>query len=497
MISRSEASKLKPEPESVEETDVVVVGGGTAGFTAAYAAARTGAKTVLIENASFLGGTTTGGLVDSMTGWRVTRYPDQGEQYTQLSTEQTVGGFPVEFIGRLKAAGGAWLPDDKVTTMIAIDPESVKIVMEEMLEEAGVDIWYLTQFIDAVVEEGRVIGVVVASEAALHLIWCKAAVDASGDGDLAVRAGADFQFGRPNDGKPQPVTLAYMLGGVDFERFVEYLKENPEEVVRPEKRIDFRQTITAEMVEEYYRKGWPIFIQGLGKAASQAAANGEFPVPMGSASHSAFSGVSQAMKGGKVVWSVSEYCGQDMGFGVDSTNHRQMRTALIAGRKFALSLARFYKKYVPGFEDSYLIQTASMLGVRESRRIVGDYMLTEEDTRQCREFDDAVGRSGCRIDIHAPDLQSRGAASDIGPKGWYHIPYRVLLPKGIEGLLVAGRCASNAHVAHASMRHQAICMVTGHAAGTAAALAVQQDTTPRRLEVEGLQATLRNQGAII
>ena len=270
MISRSEASKMKPESESVEETDVVVVGGGTAGFTAAYAAARTGAKTVLIENASFLGGTTTGGLVDSMTGWRVTRYPDQGEQYTQLSTEQTVGGFPVEFIGRLKAAGGAWLPDDEVTTMIAIDPESVKIVMEEMLEEAGVDIWYLTQFIDAVVEEGRVTGVVVASEAALHLIWCKAAVDASGDGDLAVRAGADFQFGRPGDSKPQSCTLPYMLGGVDFERFVNYLKENPEEVVRPEKRIDFKQTITAEMVEEYYRKGWPIMIQGLGKAASQA-----------------------------------------------------------------------------------------------------------------------------------------------------------------------------------------------------------------------------------
>ena len=127
--------------------------------------------------------------------------------------------------------------------MVAADKESVKIVMEAMLDEAGVDIWYLTQFIDAVVEEGRVTGVVVASEGALHLIWCKAAVDASGDGDLAVRAGADFQFGRPDDGKTQPCTLPYMLGGVDFERFIEYLKENPEDVVRPEKRIDFKQTV--------------------------------------------------------------------------------------------------------------------------------------------------------------------------------------------------------------------------------------------------------------
>jgi len=368
--------------------------------------------------------------------------------------------------------------------------------MEKMLDEVRVDIWYLTQFIDAVVEEGSVTGVVVASEGALHLIWCKAAVDASGDGDLAARAGAEFQFGRPSDGKPQAVTLVYALGGVNFERFIEYLKENPEEVVRWEKRTDFKFTITPEMVEEYYRKGWPIPVQGLQKATSQAVANGEFPVPLGVDRPYPHLWIFPSVKGGKVVWSVTNH-GADTGFGVDPTDHRQMKAALMAGRRFALAMANFYKKYVPGFEDSYLLQTAPMLGVRESRRIVGDYMLTEEDARQCREFDDAVGRSGCRIDIHVPDPDSHGVASDIGPKGWYHIPYRVLLPKGVEGLLVAGRCASNSHIAHASMRHIAVTMVTGHAAGTSAALAVQQGITPRQLEVEGLQATLRNQGAII
>jgi hypothetical protein len=175
-----------------------------------------------------------------------------------------------------------------------------------------------------------------------------------------------------------------------------------------------------------------------------------------------------------------------------------MRAALIAGREFALRMAEFYKKYVPGFEGAYLLETAPMLGVRESRRIVGDYILTEEDVRGCRSFDDAVGINGCRLDIHTLDPDSPGLARDIGPQGWYQIPYRILLPKGVEGMLVVGRCVSTDHVAHASMRHQATgSMVTGHAAGSAAAMAAKGDTTPRYLEVERLQALLRSQGAII
>jgi hypothetical protein len=139
-----------------------------------------------------------------------------------------------------------------------------------------------------------------------------------------------------------------------------------------------------------------------------------------------------------------------------------------------------------------------MLGVRESRRIVGDYVLTEQHVRECRTFDDAIGINGTRLDIHTLDPDNPGLAGDIGPQGWYHIPYRILLPKRIEGLLVAGRCVSTDHVAHASMRHQATgCMVTGHAAGSAAATAIQKGTTPRGLDVSKLQALLRSQGAII
>jgi len=499
MIDKTELEALTPLLGSVAEADVVVVGGGTAGFTAAYAAARTGAATVLVESASFLGGTTTGGLVTPMMGWRVMRYGDQAEQFIQLTRGQVVGGFATEFVDRLKAASGAWGRPREYTTMVAVDPEMVKIVMDRMLSEAGVDIWFLTQFVDVVMEGPRATGVIVASEAALQLIRCKAVVDASGDGDVAARAGAEFQFGRPSDGKPQPVTLVYVLGGIDFERFIQYLKENPDEIVRGETRIDFKQTLTPQMVEEYYQKGWPILIHGLPDAASRAVANGDFPVPLGADKPVLHPHVAlfPAFRSGKVVFSVTQH-GGDCGVGVDATDHTQMTAALIAGREFALRMALFYRKYVPGFEGSYLLETASMLGVRESRRIVGDYTLTEEDARQCRMFDDAVGINGCRLDIHALDPDSPGLACDIGPQGWYQIPYGVLLPKGLEGILVAGRCVSSDHIAHASMRHQATgCMVTGHAAGSAAATAAMRGTTPRRLDVKSIQALLRSQGAII
>lgn len=496
MGSEREVQALRPLLKSVQEADVVVVGGGSAGFTAAYAAARTGAGTILIEGSSFLGGTTTGGLVTSMMGWRVMRYPDQAEQFTQLARDQVTGGFATEYLERLKAAGGAWGPPGQHATMVGTDPEITKIIMERMLCEAGADVWFLTQFVDAVMDGRSITGVVVASEGALHLIRCGAVVDASGDGDVAAGAGAEFQFGRPSDGKPQPVTLTYMLGGVRFEAFIDYLKENPEEVVRRERRIDFKQTLSPEMVEEYYRKGWPILIQGLGKATSRAVANGDFPVPMGVDKPYPHLWLYPTVMAGKVHFSVTTH-GGDVGFGVDSTDRRQMRAALMAGREFALRMSVFYKKYVPGYEDSYLLETAQMLGVRESRRIIGDHMLTEEDARQCREFDDTVGINGCRLDLHVPDPDSPGMASDIGPKGWFQIPYRILLPRGVEGLLVAGRCVSSDHVAHGAMRHQAPCMVTGHAAGAAAAMAARQRTTPRGLDVRSLQALLRSQGALI
>jgi ribulose 1,5-bisphosphate synthetase/thiazole synthase len=497
MIDGNELEALKPLLRSLEEAEVVVVGGGTAGFTAAYAAARTGVKTVIVESSSFLGGTTTGGLVTPMMGWRIMRYGDQAEQFVQLTGGQVVGGFVTEFIDRLKVAGGAWGRPEEYTTMVAVDPEMVKIVMERMLSEVGVDIWFLTQFIDALMEGERITGVVMASEAALHLIRCKAVVDASGDGDVAARAGAEFQFGRPADGKPQPVSLGYVLGGVDFEAFIAYLKGNPDEVVR--KRIGFQQTITPEMVEEYYQRGWPILIHGLGDAASRALAHGDLPAALGADKPFPHPHVAllPTFRNGKVVFSVTQH-GGDCGFGVDATDRRQMTAALIAGFFNDPATTEIYTKYDPGFEGAYLLETAPMLGVRESRRIVGDYILTEEDVRGCRTFDDAVGINGCRLDIHTLDPDSPGLARDIGPQGWYQIPYRILLPKGVEGMLVAGRCVSTDHVAHASMRHQATgSMVTGHAAGTAAAMAAKEDTTPRCLEVQRFQALLRSQGAII
>jgi hypothetical protein len=253
------------------------------------------------------------------------------------------------------------------------------------------------------------------------------------------------------------------------------------------------------MVEEYYTNGLPILVHGLGDAAARAIENGDWPIPLGAEKLYAHPHVAlfPTFRDGKARFSVTQH-GGDCGFNVDATNRHQMTAALMAGREFASKMAAFYEKYVPGFEESYLLTTAPMLGVRESRRIVGDYVLTEEDVRGCRTFDDAIGINGSRLDIHTLDPDSPGLAGDIGPRGWYHIPYRILLPRGIEGLAVAGRCVSTDHVAHASMRHQATgSMVTGHAAGTATAMAAQANTTPRSLAVADVQERLQSQGAII
>jgi hypothetical protein len=498
VIAEQEMGNLTSLFASVEENDVVVAGGGSTGIIAAYAAARTGAKTALIERASSLGGTTTAAMISSMMGWRVMRWSDQNEQFAQQTTLQVAGGFATEWLQRLLAEGGAWGPSDSgaPTTMVATDPAIAQIVTEQMLAEAGVDIWFLTQLVDVVMEGQRVVGVVVANNGAMHLIRCRVAIDVTGDGAAAAKAGADFQFGRPSDNKTQPATLAYILGGVNFEGLLNYLKQYPDELVRKEKRNVIKQNVTPEMLEEFYRKGWPMLIQGLNEVASKACANGDFPIPYGSDQPYPHLALLPLMKSGRVDYSLTKH-GGDVAFGVDPTNRRQMTEALIAAREFVPGMARFYRKYVPGYENSYLFETAPMLGVRESRRIIGDYMLTEQDVRECREFEDAVGINGSRIDVHVPDPGSKGQASEIGRKGWYHIPYRILLPKGIEGLLIGGRCASSDHIAHGSLRHQASCMVMGHAVGTAAAIAVEENTTPRGVDVKRLQERLRNQGAII
>jgi hypothetical protein len=191
------------------------------------------------------------------------------------------------------------------------------------------------------------------------------------------------------------------------------------------------------------------------------------------------------------------YHNMDMAYNIDGTDRVEMSKATLAMRELANKMAIFYRNYVPGYEDSYLAYTAQSVGVRDTRRIVCDYTLTDDDVLNGRTFEDGIGRYGSVMDVHDKSGKKSVSLVAVGGSGWFHIPFRSLIPKGIENLLVAGRCISAEYNALGSVRSQAASMVTGQAVGTAAALSVKGNGTPRELPMSKLQSVLSSQDQII
>jgi hypothetical protein len=174
-----------------------------------------------------------------------------------------------------------------------------------------------------------------------------------------------------------------------------------------------------------------------------------------------------------------------------------MSKAMMAMRDIAVKMALFYYKYIPGFQNSYLERTAQFVGVRDSRRIIGDYMLTQEDVLTGRAFDDGISRYGSIIDIHSTERAGNYVFKEVGGSGWFHIPYAIMLPKGLENIIAAGRFVSADDWAQGATRSQGSCMLTGQAAGTAAAIAAKEGVTPRGIDIKKLQKTLISQNVLI
>ena len=470
------------------EVDVAVVGGGTAGFVAAIAAARTGAHTAVIDSLPFLGGTQTGGMAMSPAAFRHQPPYSEGLDFS-FEGEQLVRGIAQEYIDRLLEYGGCWGKKGNVTVKVVLDPEIAKVVIEEMALEAGVDIWLLAQLVDVVKEGNRVVGVLVASNGDLHLIKTKTVVDASGDAAVCYRAGAVCQIGRPSDGRPQAASLYYTIGGVDLQKLLQYFKSHPEELPR---------RLTADVIEQRLSEGKAMMLPSPKRLYAEAILKGDVPVAYGTDRPPCSPGVFRPIyRSGRVEPGIVSQ-NVDTAYNV-LPDRVHMTQAMIASRKFCLKMVDYYRKYVPGFENAYLLLFAPFLGYRETRRVVGDYILTEEDVMEGREFSDGVGRCGNELDVHGEGWGETAAVlKEVGgTKGWYHIPYRILLPKGLEGILTAGRCVSVDHMAHGSLRQQGGCMVTGQAAGTAAALSSKLGITPRALDRKVLQEALKAQAVII
>lgn len=454
-------------PESISRTwniplratvDVAVIGGGSAGIAAASAAARNDASTVLVERYGFLGGTSTAGMV----GPFMTSYTADGKR-------QLVAGLFQEVIDRMVAMGGAVDPSDTESgsawssfiklghaNVTPFQVESLKMATLEMVCDAGAQIRFHTSFVDVVMQGERITGIVILDKAGLGLLRPKVVVDTSGDGDIAVKAGASFEVGRREDGKMMPVTLFLTIGNVDDEQVVAWMREH--EVLHPGERL-FECIVKRARA----RGEWTLEREFLNLYRE--------PIPG--------------------QWRVNTTRVQN----IDGTNPADLSRAEIESRRQAWELIRFFRSHCPGLENSQLIATASQVGVRETRHILGDYVLSGQDVLEGRRFDDAIAQCSYPIDIHDPQ-GPRGRLEGIRSEH-YEIPYRCLVPRQVDNLLVAGRPISADHEGAASARVIPPCYATGQAAGTAAALSIKQGVTPRELDTELLRSTLRKQGAIV
>lgn len=323
-----------------------------------------------------------------------------------------------------------------------------------MAEECNLHLLYYSLVSDSLVEQGAVTGVILNNKSGRFAARARRVIDCSGDADVAFRAGGRMMHGRLEDGRMQPVTLMYRVGGVDRAVAWEYLRTDP----------GLRE-FCRRAAESGLMRPWQSQLMGFWWIPSRPdQVNVNF-------THMHYDGASTF----------------------------DMTTASVEGRKQVQEAVAAMRQLIPGFDRSYLIDTATYVGIRETRRIYGEYVLTAEDIQRQTIFDDSIGLGAAFIDIH--NVEGAGMDKRSGftlpAGGYYSIPYRTLIPETIDNLLVAGRCHSATHEAAGSTRWMTQCMVMGQAAGTAAALSIQQAVPPRRVGISELQQTLLKDSAIL
>ncbi|MFN0121588.1 MAG: FAD-dependent oxidoreductase [Blastocatellia bacterium] len=441
---------------------VVVVGAGAAGITAAIAAARNGAEVLLVEYHGFVGG------ISATLAWL---------GFHDSVYRQVVKGLPMEFVTRLQQAGAAsrFVLDPKCSSAVGIDIHYWKIIALQMLEEAGVELMLHTQVVDTLRAGDRITGIVVQNKSGCQHIHADIVIDCSGDGDVAARGGVAWEKGRTADGLVQAPTLVFRIGGIDRAGFIAGCK-NP--------AIGYREWLLpypdlwAKMMQRIDDE--PLFITGgFAGLIEQARRNGDFDVPQ-----SRIVGIKSHVPDEFIVVTTRV-------LGLDPTDVRSLTDAYTKLYQQIPLIVNFFRRYMPGCAAAHLREIAPMMGIRESRRIMGDYVLTKEDVVEGRRFDDAVSMGGYHVDIHNPS-GTWVHSSDVEA---YTIPFRSLVARDVEGLLMAGKCLSATHEAVASTRVIPICMGQGQAVGTAAALAVRAGKSVRDVRIGALQDTLISQGA--
>ena len=453
--------------------DVLVVGGGAAGIAAATYAARGGAKTALIDAGPNIGGELLSGLpVDGCLNQR---------------GEKVVGGFLNDLIDECDKMGGyvGTLNDWRLIYMVCIDPEVAKLAIPRIVRRAGVDLFLYTFAEDVVVHDGHVSGVVVLNKLGRTLITAEIIIDCSGDGDVCVQAGSSYKLGS-SSGEFQPVSMVFRMGNVDANKLLTWVRDNPEETALGESPFLCDGRDPAGCAQGLYDQGQPlVFIHPLGPTLGEAIKTGRmYPTALVSATPISAQRREVMINSTRVA-------------NLDATNPEAMSRAFNELIDQVWMGVNFLKDSVPGFENAYYSAVAPRIGIRETRRIVGDYWLSTDEAKNADKQNDGVAKGTHHVDIHGSgNDQLRVAVADGGS---YDIPYGCLIPQNLENVLMAGRCFSSSREANGSARVMGTCMATGHAAGTAAALSLQSNNPGkvRELPIQDLQRRLKEQGAII
>ena len=412
-----------------KETDVLVCGAGPAGIGAAIRAARLGVTVTVIESQGCLGGIATAGM---MSNWG-------GRSSSKILKE-------IYDLTYDMAKDIGW-DDNNGCGRDAIYHDVQKIALEKMFSDEGIDVLYYTHACKAVVKDGVIDGIIIENKSGRSFIRAKRVIDSTGDGDIAASAGVPYTKGRESDGKMQPATVMFNVGGVDFDRAV------------------FPPSFESKVETD--------------KGELQALAKELLPFPAG---HVLL--YKQPMPG-------TVCCNMTNAIEIDGTDAKSLTSGVFTCHSQIIPIVKFLREYVPGYEKCWLMSSASLIGVRETRHFEGVESLSKDDILEARYHNNwVVRRAWFNFDVHnltGASLDKTGIQHEWKQKNDYTIPYGCLLPKSIEGLLLSGRNISGSHLAHSNFRIMSVCIALGEAAGTAAALSVIENKRLRDVDVTEIQ----------
>lgn len=442
------------------EADVVVCGGGTAGAFAAKAAADMGKDVLIVEQFGALGGTATNGLVLPIMHTHIPENP-QCSYISNIIRDRMVE------IGAASANGANF------------DPLLMKTVLETVCDEAGVRMLFYTFIAETIVNDNKLEAIVVANKNGLGLIKGKIFIDGTGDGDVCVRAGAGYTKGNPETGKNQPISLRYIVANVDIRAFGEFINETIEKTGK-----NYAASYDGSSVYVACCAGdqWTF-----SDIFDEAIKNGDLIDD----DKNYWQGFMVAGRENTIAFNNPEFFDE-----VDGTNPDHLTKTQIRGKQRILRQLQFYKKYMKGFEKAYIAEIATMVGIRESRNIETEYVLSAADLLRRVKFDDMFCQSNYPVDIHGKQLkcESNLAPVDDG-KPWYEIPYRSLVVKGIDNLYITGRCLGAEFLAQSSLRVQHSVRASGEAAGIGAALALDNGILPKQVDGKEVREIMISKGA--